>query len=185
MEIIETELPGVLVIEPDVFGDPRGFFLETWNRERYAALGIADDFVQDNLSLSSHGVVRGLHYQMPYTQAKLVYVIQGEVYDVAVDIRAGSPTFGKWYGANLSGENKRQLYVPEGFAHGFSVLSATALFAYKCSDFYRKESDSGIAWNDPDLGIDWLIAEPSLSDKDQSLPRLKDVDASRLPVYEA
>jgi dTDP-4-dehydrorhamnose 3,5-epimerase len=184
MEIVETELPGVLVIEPDVFGDSRGFFLETWNQKGYAACGVDDEFVQDNLSLSSRGVVRGLHYQMPFTQAKLVYVIQGEVQDVVVDIRAGSPTFGEWFGTNLSGENKRQLYVPQGFAHGFSVLSEAALFAYKCSDFYNKEADSGIAWDDPDLGIDWKVAEPSLSEKDQALPRLKDVDASRLPVYE-
>ena len=184
MEIVETELPGVLVIEPDVFGDSRGFFLETWNKKGYAACGVNDEFVQDNLSLSSRGVVRGLHYQMPFAQAKLVYVIQGEVQDVVVDIRAGSPTFGEWFGTNLSGENKRQLYVPQGFAHGFSVLSETALFGYKCSDFYNKEADSGIAWDDPDLRIDWKVAEPSLSVKDQALPRLKDVDASRLPVYE-
>lgn len=185
MEIIETELPGVLIIVPDVFGDSRGFFLETWNRERYAACGVDEDFIQDNLSLSGSGVVRGLHYQMPQMQAKLVYVIQGEVYDVAVDIRTGSPTFGKWYGVKLSDKNKLQLYLPVGFAHGFSVLSETALFAYKCSDFYNREADSGIAWDDPDLGIDWKVAEPSLSQKDQRLPRLKDVDASRLPVYEA
>ncbi|MDP7255185.1 MAG: dTDP-4-dehydrorhamnose 3,5-epimerase [Planctomycetota bacterium] len=183
MEIVETELPGVLVIEPEVFGDSRGFFLETWNKQRYAALGVDGEFVQDNLSLSSRGVVRGLHYQMPHSQAKLVYVIQGDVFDVAVDIRVGSPTFGEWYGAVLSGENKRQVYVPEGFAHGFSVLTDTALFAYKCSDFYNREAESGIAWDDPDLGIDWKVAEPELSEKDQNLPRLKDVDESRLPVY--
>jgi dTDP-4-dehydrorhamnose 3,5-epimerase len=183
MQIVPTHLPGVVILEPRVFGDSRGFFLETWNLARYVEAGISDAFVQDNLSLSARGVVRGLHFQNPRAQAKLVTVLQGEVYDVAVDIRVGSPTFGKWVGVHLTGENKRQLYVPRGFAHGFCVTSETALFMYKCSDFYDPESEGGVAWNDPDLGIDWPVDRPSLSGKDAQFGPLKDVDRARLPVY--
>ncbi|MDP9457237.1 MAG: dTDP-4-dehydrorhamnose 3,5-epimerase [Actinomycetota bacterium] len=181
MNVRETDLPGVLVVEPDVFGDERGFFLETWNRARYEAAGLPSDFVQDNLSFSSRGVLRGLHFQNPHPQGKLVYVLQGEVFDVAVDIRVGSPTFGRWVGVSLSAENKRQLWVPEGFAHGFVVTSEKALFSYKCTDFYYREAEAGVLWNDPDIGIDWPIANPTLSDKDLAAPRLTGNET--LPAY--
>jgi dTDP-4-dehydrorhamnose 3,5-epimerase len=184
MRIIPTELPGVTLFEPRVFGDARGYFLETWNRERYGKAGVPADFVQDNASLSSRGVLRGLHFQNPRTQAKLVTVLQGEVYDVAVDIRRGSPHFGRWVGVVLSGENKRQLYIPAGFAHGFCVTSETALFTYKCTEFYAPECERGIAWNDPDLGIRWPVDQPTLSPKDAAYPRLRDADRSILPGYE-
>ena len=180
MNVIATELPGVLIVEPKVFPDSRGFFVETYNKERYAACGIADDFVQDNLSFSSRGVLRGLHYQNPHTQGKLVYVLQGEVWDVAVDIRSDSPQFGRWTSVTLSADNKRQFYIPPGFAHGFCVLSETALFTYKCTDLYHPECDGGIRWDDPDIGIAWPVKEPILSDKDQKQPLLKDVPAWRL-----
>jgi dTDP-4-dehydrorhamnose 3,5-epimerase len=166
VNVIETDLPGVLIIEPKVFGDDRGFFMETWNKERYAEAGIPTEFVQDNLSFSSRGVLRGLHFQDPNPQGKLVSVLQGEVYDVAVDIRRCSPTFGKWTGVRLSSENKRQLYVPEGFAHGFCVTSKTALFSYKCTDFYDPQAEKVLIWNDPGVGIEWPEIEPLISDKD-------------------
>ena len=181
MNVIATELPGVLIVEPKVFPDARGFFVETYNKERYAACGIAVDFVQDNLSFSSRGVLRGLHYQNPHAQGKLVYVLQGEVWDVAVDIRPGSPQFGRWTAVTLSSDNKRQFYIPPGFAHGFCVLSDTALFTYKCTDLYHPECDGGIRWDDPELGIAWPVAEPLLSDKDRKQPLLKDVPTGRLP----
>ena len=180
MNVIATELPGVLIVEPKVFPDARGFFVETYNKERYATCGIAADFVQDNLSYSSRGVLRGLHYQNPYAQGKLVYVLQGEVWDVAVDIRSDSPQFGRWTSVTLSADNKRQFYIPPGFAHGFCVLSETALFTYKCTELYCPESDGGIRWDDPDIGIAWPIKEPILSEKDQKQPLLKDVPAGRL-----
>ena len=183
MNIIETSLPGCLVIEPKVFGDARGFFMENWNRERYAASGIGQDFVQSNLSRSAHGVLRGLHYQWPNPQGKLVSVLEGEVYDVAVDIRHGSPTFGQWTGVVLSAENKRQFWVPEGFAHGFVVTSEVALFTYLCTAPYDASADAGIAWDDPNIGIDWPVGDPSLSAKDTTAPRLRDVTPDRLPVY--
>lgn len=175
MKVIETSLPGVLILEPKVFFDSRGFFVESYNKERYAAAGIDVDFVQDNLSFSSQGVLRGLHYQQPHAQGKLVHVLQGEVWDVAVDIRAESPQCGQWTAVTLSAENKKQFYIPPGFAHGFCVLSATALFTYKCTDFYHPECDGGVRWNDPDIGIAWPISEPILSAKDQSQPRLRDM----------
>ncbi|PLS86113.1 MAG: dTDP-4-dehydrorhamnose 3,5-epimerase [Actinobacteria bacterium] len=181
MNVLKTDLPGVLVFEPNVFGDERGFFLETWNRARYEEAGLPSDFVQDNLSFSSRGVLRGLHFQNPHPQGKLVYVLQGEVFDVAVDIRVGSPTFGRWVGVSLSSENKRQLWVPEGFAHGFVVTSKKALFSYKCTDFYHREAEAGVVWNDPDIGIDWPIANPTLSDKDLAAPRLAGNET--LPAY--
>jgi dTDP-4-dehydrorhamnose 3,5-epimerase len=167
VNVIETDLRGVLIIEPKVFGDDRGFFMETWNKERYAEAGIPTEFVQDNLSFSRKGVLRGLHFQDPNPQGKLVSVLQGEVFDVAVDIRRGSPTFGKWVGVNLSFENKRQLYVPEGFAHGFCVVSESALFSYKCTDWYNSDAEQTLIWNDPNIGVKWPFDNPLLSEKDK------------------
>ena len=184
MNVIKTSIPDLLIIEPKVFGDPRGFFIETWNQKRYAELGIVPGFVQDNLSLSQRGVLRGLHLQNPHPQGKLVYVLQGEVWDVAVDVRRGSPTFGKWIGETLSSENKRQMWVPPGFAHGFCVLSETALFAYKCTDFYHPSCEVAVQWNDPALGIEWPIKNPTLSAKDQSGIPLAQLSADKLPVYQ-
>ena len=184
MKVTETNLPGVLIIEPKVFGDERGFFQETWRKEKYEALGIHQKFVQDNLSFSTRGVLRGLHYQQPNTQGKLVSVVQGEVFDVAVDIRVGSPTFGQWTGVVLSGDNHRQLWVPPGFAHGFCVISETTYFTYKCTDVYTPSAEGGIMWNDPDIGIVWPLQDIILSDKDQVYSRLKDVPVERLPVME-
>lgn len=184
MKIIETALPGCVVIEPAVFGDERGFFYETWNHDRFAERGLPGNFVQSNVSSSNKGVLRGLHYQWPRPQGKLVTVLQGEVYDVAVDIRRESPTFGKWAAVILSAENRRQLWIPPGFAHGFAVLSDRALFNYLCTDVYVKEADSGIRWNDADIGVDWPISEPMLSGKDEVAPFLKDIAGDRLPVYQ-
>lgn len=182
MQIIKTTLPGVLILEPKVFPDARGFFVETYNKERYIDCGIELEFVQDNLSSSTKGVVRGLHYQNPHAQGKLVYVLQGEVWDVAVDIRRGSPHFGRWTAVTLSAENKRQFYVPPGFAHGFCVLSDTALFSYKCTDSYHPECDAGVRWDDPEIGIPWPFAAPLLSEKDQKQPLLREIAAGRLPL---
>lgn len=184
MKVIETGLPGCLVIEPKVFGDERGFFLETWNRDRYVQHGIGPDFVQSNLSRSARGVLRGLHYQWPNPQGKLVSVQEGEVYDVAVDVRRGSPTFGRWTAVILSAENKRQFWIPEGFAHGFVVLSELAQFFYMCTATYDASADAGLAWDDADISIDWPVAAPSLSAKDAAAPLLKDVAANRLPTYD-
>ena len=184
MNVTQTILAGVVAIEPRVFGDARGYFLETWHRERYAAAGVATDFVQDNLSRSQRGILRGLHLQYPYPQGKLVQVFEGEVFDVAVDVRVGSPTFGKWVGQHLSGENKRQLYIPEGFAHGFCVLSEHALLGYKCTELYHPETELSLAWNDPKLGIQWPIENPVLSAKDQAGLRLEDIPRDRLPSYD-
>ena len=173
MNIIETALPGVLIIEPKVFGDARGYFFESWNQASYEAAGITNKWVQDNESKSCHGVLRGLHYQAaPYTQAKIVRAFAGTVLDVVVDIRKGSPTYGKHIAVELSGENKRQLYIPRGFAHGFVVLSDEAVFAYKCDNGYVPSSERGIMFNDPDLGIDWRIAPDKilLSEKDKKHP---------------
>lgn len=183
MNTIETELPGVLILEPKVFGDARGFFLETYRADLYRDAGIADAFVQDNHSRSSRGVLRGLHYQLEQPQGKLVRVTRGEVYDVAVDVRRGSPTFGRFVGTILNDENHLQMYVPPGFAHGFCVLSEVADFVYKCTDYYHAASEQGIAWNDPDIGIDWPLAEVSLSTKDIDNPRLVDQPEARLPEY--
>lgn len=183
MHVIETKLPGVFIIEPKVFGDARGFFMETWNQRGYKEIGICDPFVQDNLSFSARGVLRGLHYQNPHAQGKLVSVVQGEVYDVAVDVRAGSPTFGQWEGVRLSGDNHRQLWIPPGFAHGFCVTSDTAYFMYKCTDVYTPKTEGGILWNDPDIGIEWPLPEVMLSEKDKIYPRLKDLPADKLPQY--
>jgi dTDP-4-dehydrorhamnose 3,5-epimerase len=185
MKVTPTILDGVVAIEPRVFGDARGYFLETWHRERYAEAGVSREFVQDNLSRSQKGILRGLHLQNPFTQGKLVQVFEGEVFDVAVDVRVGSPTFGKWVGEHLSAENKRQLYIPQGFAHGFCVLSESALFAYKCTELYHPETEFCLAWNDPALGIDWPVAHPTVSAKDAAGLALADVPREKLPRYVA
>ncbi len=184
MKIIETDIPEVLLIEPDVFGDHRGFFLETWNKRRYLAAGFPDvEFVQDNHSRSAQGVLRGLHFQRQHPQGKLVQVVTGVVFDVAVDIRIGSPTFGCWVGYELSEKNHRQLWVPPGFAHGFCVLSEMADFSYKCTDYYHPEDEGGIFWNDPEIGIAWPLDKPMLSVKDQTNGMLADCSADSLPQY--
>ena len=180
MNVLSCELAGLLIIEPKVFGDARGFFMESWNRRRYRENSIEADFVQDNFSFSQRGTLRGLHFQNPHAQGKLVSVLQGEVFDVAVDIRRASPTCGQWHGINLSGENKRQFFIPRGFAHGFLVLSETALFHYKCTEFYSPQTELAIRWNDPDIGIHWPIAEPLLSDRDAGAPRLSEISRERL-----
>jgi len=182
MNVIACRLPGLLIIEPKVFGDSRGFFMETWNRQRYREAGLNADFVQDNLSLSRRGALRGLHFQNPSPQGKLVSVLQGEVFDVAVDIRRSSPTFGKWEGTVLSSENKRQFFVPAGFAHGFLVLSEEAMFHYKCTEFYSPKDEMTVRWNDPEIGIEWPIKNPILSEKDGRGLRLRDVPGERLFV---
>jgi dTDP-4-dehydrorhamnose 3,5-epimerase len=185
MKVLETEIPGVLLIEPQLFGDERGWFMETWQQARYAEHGIAGPFVQDNQAYSRRGVLRGLHIQHPYGQGKLVQVIQGEVFDVAVDVRRGSPHFGRWVGAVLSGENRHQLYVPAGFAHGYCVLSEAALFSYKCTDLYHPETQFSIRWNDPGLAIEWPLAgEPILADKDRDAPLLSELSPERFPLYQ-
>jgi len=183
VKIIETKIPGCVVIEPAVHGDARGFFYESYNAERFAQAGFDFKFVQTNVSRSARDVLRGLHYQWPNPQGKLVSVLEGEVYDVAVDIRAGSPTFGRWAAAILSAENKRHFWVPEGFAHGFAVLSDDATFVYQCTALYDRAADSGIRWNDGDIAVDWPIAEPLLSDKDQRAPFLADIAREKLPTY--
>ena len=186
MNILATEIPGVLIVEPKVFGDTRGFFLETYQQERYSQGGMDAVFIQDNLSFSRKGILRGLHIQNPHPQGKLVQVIQGEVFDVAVDVRVGSPTFGRWVSVALSGENKRQLWIPAGFAHGFLVTSETALFSYKCTDYYAPQHELTIHWNDPDLAIPWPLQgqEPQLSGKDREGGyRLRDVPADRLVAF--
>ena len=183
MNVVETNLPGVMIFEPKVFGDERGFFMETWHVERYEEAGLPARFVQDNLSFSQRGVLRGLHFQNPDQQGKLVYVLQGEAYDVAVDIRVGSPTFGEWTAITLSSENKRQLYVPEGFAHGFLVTSSTALFAYKCTARYNAQAEASVLWNDPQIGIEWPVERPVLSEKDRAAPPLAKMPAEQLPRY--
>lgn len=185
MRITRTELEGVLIIEPKVHEDARGFFVESFRANRYADAGIEGTFVQDNHSRSSRGVLRGLHFQLEHPQGKLVSVISGAIFDVAVDIRRGSPTFGQWTGTRLDDQRHGQLYVPPGFAHGYCVLSDTADFVYKCTDYYHGEDDRGIAWNDPDLGIDWPIDDPVLSERDQQHRRLCDMKPEELPRYEA
>lgn len=172
MKINTTSIEGLLVLEPDVFRDERGFFLETFHEQKYEELGIESNFVQDNLSLSSKGILRGLHFQYRKPQAKLVQVLLGEVFDVAVDIRQGSTTFGKYFGIMLSQDNLYQLFIPEGFAHGYCVVSETALFAYKCSEFYSPAYEGGLLWSDPDIAIEWPISDPLLSQKDSRLPCL-------------
>lgn len=185
MKVIETDLPGCLVLEPRVFEDARGFFYESFNQDKFAAVGLAPRFVQGNVSRSSQGVLRGLHFQNPKAQGKLVSVLEGEVWDVAVDIRRGSPDYGRWTGVVLSEANKRHLWIPEGFAHGFVTLSERALFTYLCTDTYDPAADAGIRWDDPRLAIDWPVAQPLLSDKDARLPLLDELPPERLPLYEA
>ena len=178
MNIVQTSLQDCVIIEPKVFGDERGFFLETFHTSRYADLaGISLPFVQDNYSRSAKGVLRGLHFQKTKLQGKLVSVVRGEVYDVAVDIRKGSSTFGQWVGVILSEENKKQLWVPPGFAHGFVVLSEIADFEYKCTDYYDSADEGSILWNDPDLGINWPVSDPILSNKDVNANKLVDLQA--------
>ncbi|MBB5209792.1 dTDP-4-dehydrorhamnose 3,5-epimerase [Chiayiivirga flava] len=185
MKVTETRLPGCVVIEPRVFGDERGFFYESWNAQRFADAGLDLRFVQGNVSSSSRGVLRGLHYQWPNPQGKLVSVLEGEVYDVAVDIRRGSPTFGRWTAVMLTADNKRHLWIPEGFAHGFAVVSERAVFSYMCTALYDAPADAGIRWNDAAIGIDWPLGAPQLSPKDATAPFLADVPPERLPTYAA
>ena len=178
MKITQTELPGLLIIEPDVFRDERGYFCETYNQGKLSQLGFNQTFVQDNESMSSKGVLRGIHFQKPpFAQAKLVRVIKGSVIDFAVDLRKGSPTFGKYKAVKLDAEKKNMLYLPEGFGHGFLSLEDNTVSSYKCSNVYNKESESGILWSDEDLAIDWQIENPILSDKDKILPKFKDFDS--------
>jgi dTDP-4-dehydrorhamnose 3,5-epimerase len=180
VNVIKCDLEGLLIIEPDVFGDQRGFFMESWNRRRYRDAGIEGDFVQDNFSFSCRGTLRGMHFQNPMAQGKLVSVWQGEAFDVVVDVRRRSPTFGRWFGLSLSADNKRQFFVPPGFAHGFVVLSDTALFHYKCTEFYSPKDEIGFRWDDPAVGIRWPIDHPILSSRDATAPLFKDVPADRL-----
>lgn len=175
MEVIDLQIEGVKLVKPQIFGDARGWFYETYNEERYRAAGIDEVFVQDNQSFSQKNVVRGLHFQKPpFTQAKLVSVIQGSVLDVAVDLRAGSPTYGQYVSALLTGENHHQLFVPKGFAHGFSVLEDNTIFAYKCSNLYNKASEGSIVYNDPDINVEWGVEHPILSEKDSIGPTLRE-----------
>ena len=185
MKAIPSELPGCLVLEPRVFEDARGYFYESFNRDKLAAAGLSPQFVQGNVSRSSQGVLRGLHFQNPKAQGKLVSVLEGEVWDVAVDVRRGSPTFGRWSGVVLNADNKRHFWIPEGYAHGFVTLSEQALFTYLCTDTYDPAADTGIRWDDPQLAIDWPVAAPLLSEKDAKLPLLADVAPERLPTFEA
>jgi dTDP-4-dehydrorhamnose 3,5-epimerase len=182
MEFLTTELPDVLLIEPDVFWDNRGFFLETYHQTKYAAGGISAPFVQDNHSFSTLGTLRGLHAQRTKPQGKLVRAVEGEMFDVAVDVRRGSPSFGRWVGALLSGDNFRQLWIPPGFAHGFCVLSERVHVEYKCTDFYDKGDEITVAWNDPEIAVAWPISEPVLSSKDAAAPPLAAV-LDHLPRY--
>ena len=185
MKIVATELAGCVIIEPRVFGDARGFFYESYNADKYKNAGMDLRFVQTNVSRSARGVLRGLHYQWPNPQGKLVSVLEGEVYDVAVDIRHGSPTFGRWVAAVLSAENKRHFWIPEGFAHGFAVLSDYATFSYQCTALYDHAADAAVRWNDAAIAIDWPLAQPLLSDKDSRAPFLADVPREKLPTYSA
>jgi len=183
VKFLRTELPGVIVVEPDVHGDERGWFVETHHQGRYAEAGIDAVFVQDNLSCSRRGTLRGLHAQLARPQGKLVPVAQGEVFDVALDIRRGSPTFGRHFGIQLGERDQRQLYLPPGLAHGFCVTSEVARFEYKCTDFYDPTSELSVRWDDPDLGIPWPIASPILSEKDRRAPRLCEIDVEKLPRF--
>jgi dTDP-4-dehydrorhamnose 3,5-epimerase len=182
IKFLETALPGVVIVEPDIFRDERGFFLETFHQRRYAEGGIDCLFVQDNHSHSRQGTLRGLHYQLKQGQAKLIYVISGEIFDVAVDIRRGSPTFGKWVGERLTEGNGRQMYIPMGFAHGFFTLSKAADVIYKCTDFYAPGDEYGILWSDPDIGIEWPEKNPLLSKKDSRNPRLSEISEVLFPL---
>ncbi len=182
MNVLETPINGVLIVEPRVFTDHRGYFMETHNLRRYRELGIDPVFVQDNLSYSVQGTLRGMHYQLKKPQAKLVQVTGGRIFDVVVDIRRDSPTFKNWFGVELSEENRKQLFVGHGLAHGFCVLSEAAIVTYKCTDYYDPEDEGGLLWSDPEVGIDWPIRSPLLSPKDGDYPRLAEIDPRRLPV---
>ena len=184
MKVHTTPIPGVLLVEPQVFGDARGFFLETYRANAYTAAGIPGDFVQDNVSRSRRGALRGLHFQHPHGQGKLVQVLDGEVFDVAVDVRVGSPTFGKWVGRYLNGETKHQLYIPPGFAHGFVTTSVEALFVYKCTDYYSVRDERSVRWDDPAIGIEWPMQHVELSAKDREATLLADMGPEVLPRYE-
>lgn len=184
MKVTPTRIPEVLLIEPQVFGDHRGYFVETWQQARYAEHGIGPAFVQDNQAASGHGILRGLHIQHPHGQGKLVQVISGAVFDVAVDVRRGSPSFGHWVGALLDATNKHQLWVPTGFLHGYLVTSEEAVFAYKCTDSYHPETQFAVRWDDPEIGIDWPRGiAPVLSEKDAAAPLLREIPSDRLPAY--
>ena len=183
MNVQPTELPGVLVLEPKVFRDDRGQFLELWRLDRGRDAGLPERFVQDNCSHSTRGVLRGLHYQHPTGQGKLVSAIRGRIFDVAADVRRGSPTFGRWVGVELDAESGRQLYIPPGFAHGFAVLGDDAIVVYKCTEFYIHEEDRGIVWDDPTLAISWPLTDPALSPKDRAAPRLDEIEPGALPSY--
>jgi dTDP-4-dehydrorhamnose 3,5-epimerase len=179
MKISTCDIPGLVIIDPKVFGDARGYFFESWNEQRYDLI-VQARFVQDNISFSRKGIVRGLHFQNPNGQGKLIQVFQGEVFDVAVDLRRSSPTFRKWHGILLSAENKKQFYIPPGFAHGFAVTSDTALFHYKCTEFYSQKDEMALKWDDPDLGITWPIQKPTISERDAKGLRLRDIPEDRL-----
>ncbi len=183
MKVIEIPLPGVIVLEPKLHGDSRGFFLETYREDTLKQAGISERFIQDNHSRSTRGVLRGLHYQLTQPQGKLVRVARGAVFDVTVDVRRGSPTFGQWYGAILDEESMRMIYIPPGFAHGFVVLSDIADFIYKCTDYYHPQSEQGILWNDPAIGIEWPITDVRLSEKDSNNSTLQDQLVELLPKY--
>lgn len=184
LKFIETDIPGVMIIEPAVFNDDRGYFLETYHYNKYSEKGLDITFVQDNHSHSVRGTLRGLHYQLNHAQGKLMYAVKGEIFDVAVDIRKGSPDFGKWTGVILSNKNKRQFYIPPGFAHGFCVLSDEADIIYKCTDFYAPDDEYGIIWDDPEINIDWPITDPNLSYKDSKFDSLSEISNNLLPVYD-
>lgn len=185
MKVIETDLPDCFVIEPQVFGDSRGAFYESFNLDKLASRGWRPNFVQGNVSTSVRGVLRGLHYQWPNPQGKYVSVVEGEAWDVAVDIRRGSPTFGRWTAVVLSAENRKHFWIPEGFAHGFVALSERTVFSYLCTATYDRDADAGVRWNDAALAIDWPVSAPILSEKDAHAPFLADVPSERLPVYTA
>jgi len=179
MNISTCDIPGLVIIEPKVFGDARGYFFESWNSQRYDEV-IRARFVQDNISFSRRGILRGLHFQNPKGQGKLIQVLQGEVYDVAVDLRRSSPTFRQWHGLLLSSDNKKQFYIPPGFAHGFAVTSETALFQYKCTEFYSQKDEMALKWDDPDLAIPWPVENPTISERDAKGSRLRDIPEDRL-----
>jgi dTDP-4-dehydrorhamnose 3,5-epimerase len=180
MKVERCFLDGVVLVEPQAFGDARGYFLELWNQQRYEEAGIQGRFVQDNVSFSRRGILRGLHFQNPNAQGKLVSALQGEIFDVAVDLRRSSPTFGKWHSVILSGELKNQFFIPPGFAHGFQVLSETALFYYKCTGYYSHKDEHALRWDDPDLAIPWPLPNPTLSERDRKAPLLRDFATEHL-----
>ena len=184
IKYVKTDIPGVMLLEPKVFKDSRGFFMETFHQNKYAEVGIDHAFIQDNYSHSTQGTLRGLHYQLKHPQGKLIYVITGEIFDVAVDIRQGSPTFGQCVAEYLSDQNKRQIFIPEGFAHGFCVTSETADVLYKTTDLYNPDDEYGVLWSDPDIEIDWPVEIPIVSDKDKQYPRLRNAIETQLPIYE-